>query len=63
MKILSIQPHALLDMGNIYKIMRYNVQIRDWEVLDNIFTQKQEAQDFINQLNEDSGLVPYIIDE
>ena len=46
----------------IFQIMRYNVLINDWIFLEEIYFDEKEVDQAINELNNDSEKIDYIIE-
>lgn len=60
MEELIIFPNVVLEItGPIpsFRIKRYNVVEGDWRLLPNEFTTREEAQNFADELNRESGPV------
>ena len=69
MEKLIIKPFAPLTILvdekkniHLYGIMRYNATKGDWEILKDTFTDKQEAFNKIDTLNEDAGNIAITIE-
>ena len=64
MKKLMIKPYAIYieEEGSIYRIMRYNLTKKDWDIMNDVFTNELDAQIKIDELNQEVGLVPFMIE-
>ena len=65
MKELSIKPYAIVTVKEnyLYRIARFNVLKQDWEEIPISYNNKESVQNEIDQLNQESGCVPFILNE
>ena len=59
----KIYPYALLtvEVNKVYQIMRYNITDKDWHILPDLYTCREEALAKKDELNNDSGKIDIII--
>lgn len=60
MESITFKPYAILmidDESKKYGVVRFNTLKKDWEALRDTFNDINEAKEFINELNAESGNV------
>lgn len=60
MESITFKPYAILmidDESQKYGVVRFNTLKKDWEALRDIFNDINDAKEFINELNAESGNV------
>lgn len=67
METITFKPYTFLTLseseeGNVYRIVKYNLIKKDWEILSGIYTDKAEVLIKIADLNQEAGLVTVAIE-
>ena len=65
MEKLIIKPFAIIYYqlleGQLYGILRYNTTEQEWQELSDIFTNKEDAQSVVDELNQKAGNITIIL--
>lgn len=64
---MKIKPYTFLKLSdnesdNRFRIIRYNLTKRDWDILDGLYTDKMAMLSQIDKLNEEAGTITIILE-